>query len=228
MTFAAPKSTLALFILVDSTLKVMVEKLPDGTICLPAAVADEALDQDLAFTCRRISKDLLGDFDYHLHHVRTFSGRGADSDAWRVNQLWAGIGRAQQLGEFDRSRMAFVDPDAVYCSAIWGADNSDKLSTHDTAKLGLAREDLRQIAGRSKIPAMFLPREFTLPEMRNAYEVVSGLPIDDSNFRRKVENQSMIREVSFRTATSRRPARTYELVGVGLDLRQSLIFRDKR
>lgn len=68
---------------------------------------------------------------------------------------------------------------------------------------------LRNKVGYSRVAHGFLPAEFTLSELREAYEVILGKTLDPANFRRQVEAAgNLIPTDGFRTG-SHRPARLY-------------------
>ena len=68
---------------------------------------------------------------------------------------------------------------------------------------------LRNKVGYSRVAQGFLPEEFTLAELREAYESILGRQLDPANFRRQVEAAgNLIPTDRFRTG-SHRPARLY-------------------
>ena len=72
-----------------------------------------------------------------------------------------------------------------------------------------ARWRLENKVGYSRIAQGFLPRRFTLAELRAAHETVTGRRIDPANFRRQVEATGAILPTKeFRTG-AHRPARLY-------------------
>ncbi|MDR6865565.1 ADP-ribose pyrophosphatase YjhB (NUDIX family) [Microbacterium resistens] len=68
---------------------------------------------------------------------------------------------------------------------------------------------LRNKVGYSRVAQGFLPPEFTLAELREAYETILGRRLDPANFRRQVESAgNLVPTDAFRTG-SHRPARLY-------------------
>lgn len=68
---------------------------------------------------------------------------------------------------------------------------------------------LRNKAGYSKVAQGFLPPEFTLADLREAYETILGRRLDPANFRRQVDaTRTLVPTNAFRTG-SHRPARLY-------------------
>ncbi|WP_217180350.1 NUDIX domain-containing protein [Streptomyces sp. AC495_CC817] len=68
---------------------------------------------------------------------------------------------------------------------------------------------LRNKVGYSRVAHGFLPAEFTLADLRDAYEAILGKSLDPANFRRQVEaSGNLLPTDRFRTG-SHRPARLY-------------------
>lgn len=68
---------------------------------------------------------------------------------------------------------------------------------------------LRNKVGYSRVAHGFLPAEFTLADLREAYEAILGRQLDPANFRRQVEaTGNLLPTERFRTG-SHRPARLY-------------------
>ncbi|GAA1133332.1 MULTISPECIES: NUDIX domain-containing protein [Microbacterium] len=68
---------------------------------------------------------------------------------------------------------------------------------------------LRNKVGYSRVAHGFLPAEFTLADLREAYEAILGRSLDPANFRRQVEaSGNLLPTDRFRTG-SHRPARLY-------------------
>lgn len=68
---------------------------------------------------------------------------------------------------------------------------------------------LRSKVGYSRVAHGFLPAEFTLAELREAYQAILGRTLDPANFRRQVESAGALLPTDrFRTG-SHRPARLY-------------------
>lgn len=83
------------------------------------------------------------------------------------------------------------------------------LAFDHTAIIDYALWRLRNKVGYSRVAHGFLPAEFTLAELREAYEAILGRHLDPANFRRQVEaTGTLLSTDRFRTG-SHRPARLY-------------------
>ncbi len=75
-------------------------------------------------------------------------------------------------------------------------------------KSGLQR--LRAKVGYSTVGFELLPRQFTLPDLQNLYEVILERPLDKRNFRKKILSLGLLKsEGQKRSAGAHRPASLY-------------------
>jgi 8-oxo-dGTP diphosphatase len=75
-------------------------------------------------------------------------------------------------------------------------------------KSGLQR--LRAKVGYSTVGFELLPRQFTLPDLQNLYEVILERPLDKRNFRKKILSLGLLKsEGRKRSAGAHRPASLY-------------------
>lgn len=81
---------------------------------------------------------------------------------------------------------------------------------------------LRRIRGRSMhstLIAKFLPEEFTLTQLEQAYQGVLKRDIDKRNFRKKILRLKMIKKVARKvTGLRHRPAQLYKFVSTAVEL----------
>ncbi len=135
----------------------------------------------------------------------TFSGADRDPRGWSVSIVYYALVPESVLAQAGVSKdLRLVEP---------GAPPS--LPFDHGRIVSAALERLRGKASYSSLPAFLLPEQFTLPELKAAYETVMGTPLNDSAFRRKIGDLGIIEEVpeakSPATAARRRPAQLYRL-----------------
>ncbi|WP_337006307.1 MULTISPECIES: NUDIX hydrolase [unclassified Microbacterium] len=88
-------------------------------------------------------------------------------------------------------------------------DELPQLAFDHTEIVEYALWRLRNKVGYSRVAQGFLPAEFTLAELREAYEAILERTLDPANFRRQVESAgNLLPTDRFRTG-SHRPARLY-------------------
>lgn len=137
------------------------------------------------------------------------------------------------FGAVDRSPSRVVS--IVYWALLRSGDVDAQLAEHAASVSGEAPENVRWFAvddlpalafdhnkivdyalwrlrnkvGYSRVAHGFLPAEFTLADLREAYEAILGKHLDPANFRRQVEAAgNLLPTDRFRTG-SHRPARLY-------------------
>ena len=80
-----------------------------------------------------------------------------------------------------------------------------------TSMLRIALERLASRSTYTTIIAKLMPDEFTLTSLEQAFEVVTGKPLDKRNFRKKIEKLGIIRYTNKKTTGNKhRPAKLYE------------------
>ena len=78
--------------------------------------------------------------------------------------------------------------------------------------LAKAADRWRRRAAYSSLPAFLLPTTFTLPALRMAYEKMLGRALNDSAFRRKIDELRIIEPVvGAISKVTARPAQLYRL-----------------
>lgn len=94
------------------------------------------------------------------------------------------------------------------------ADEPGDLPFDHNAILGTALKRLRGKGAYSTIPARLLPEVFTMSELQAIYETVMGERLDQSAFRRKINDLGLLEEVEGekrQTRQARRPTTLYRL-----------------
>lgn len=162
-------------------------------------------DANATSVAQRLLSEHAGLRHAFIEQLMTFSGAERDTRGWSVSiayyslcpigLLSAAIGeRSIDLAPTDRLPPLAFDHDRIAAVA------------------------LKRIRGKSaytSLPSMMLAGEFTFPELKTAYELAMGAPLNDSAFRRKITDLKIIEEVpeakSAATAERRRPAQLYRL-----------------
>jgi 8-oxo-dGTP diphosphatase len=178
------------------------EKPPHrGQLALVGGYVHPEEDQSTSAAAARVLRSKTGLTARVLEQLMTFSGVDRDPRGWSASVAYCALLPSDDL--------------ASRC------DNSLKnLPLHKAkglpfdhdAIVAKAAERCRRRAGYSSLPAFLLPPTFTLPALRQAYEAVLGRTLNDSAFRRKIDELRMIEPVAGATSrASDRPARLYRL-----------------
>jgi 8-oxo-dGTP diphosphatase len=191
--------------LVDGRLHIVLQprdKAPHrGRMALIGGYVHPEEDASTQAAATRVLRDKGGLRVRLLEQLTTFSGLDRDPRGWSASVAYyafvpgedmpAPTGRTLALTPLDRARDLPFDHDAIVAQA---------------------RARWRRRAAYSSLPAFLLPTSFTLPRLRVAYEALLGRSLNDSAFRRKIDELRIVQPIE--GATSRvtdRPARLYRL-----------------
>jgi 8-oxo-dGTP diphosphatase len=91
---------------------------------------------------------------------------------------------------------------------------ADATDATERAMLRYATTRLRAKLGYSNIAFYFLPREFSLSELQDVYEMALGRQLDKRNFRRRILAAGIVEAVGAkRSGVNHRPAALYRFAG---------------
>lgn len=186
-------------------LQVLLQRRPQapfaGVWALPGGFVHMDEDRDTLAAIQRVLRDKTGASGLYVEQLATYSGGNRDPRGWSVSVAYMSILPKADLHIAQSPDIALVDtahlPELAFDHAA-------------ILKDGLAR--LRGKGAYSTLPAMLLPKEFTLSELQAAYELALGEKLDTSVFRRKVADFEFLEKTGEnRSGTSKRPARLYRL-----------------
>ena len=212
LRFAILAIDVALFAVLDRRLCVMlipVERPPDfvhmrglpGGLIAPDETAEQAVTRHLG--------DKAEVSDAYVEQLATFSAVDRDPRGRVVSVAYLGLMPEEQAAAVPLARDQCWVP----------VDQAGRLAYDHDEILAAARERLRARLGYSTIARHLLPREFTLTEMQQTYEIVIGRPFDKRNFRKKVQETGIVRATGkMRTGQPSRPAELYRFSGAGVRL----------
>lgn len=173
-----------------------------GRLALIGGYVRSEEDASTTDAAARILRQKAGLTGLFLEQLATFSGPGRDPRGWSLSV----------------AHYALV-PEAALAAAhgleAFPAEDPPPLPFDHDAILAAALARIRTKGAWSSLPALLLPETFTLPDLKAVYEAVMGERLNDSAFRRKVNDLRLIEEVpdarSPATAERRRPAQLYRL-----------------
>jgi 8-oxo-dGTP diphosphatase len=160
-------------------------------------------DPDAEAAVRRILKTKTGLAGIFFEQLKTFAGRERDPRGWSVSISYFALVPEHVLKQ---GPMA----DLVLRSTA----DAGRLPFDHAEILKAAIERVRGKGAYSTIPARLLPETFTMSELQRTYETVMGERLDQSAFRRKVNELDLLVEVEGEKRQServRRPATLYRL-----------------
>lgn len=183
------------------------EKAPyAGRLALVGGYVHPEEDQSTQAAAARVLRGKTGLSVRVLEQLMTFSGGDRDPRGWSASVSYYALLPREDL-------MAYGD---ASLKMLPFADAKGLPFDHDGIVAG-AMERCRRRAAYSSLPAFLLPPAFTLPELRRAYEAALGRSLNDSAFRRKIDELRMVEQVdgSLSKATAR-PAQLFRLAKSGV------------
>ncbi|MBB4845903.1 8-oxo-dGTP diphosphatase [Paucibacter oligotrophus] len=154
----------------------------------------------------RILRSKLGFRPSHLEQVCTASGPKRDPRGWSASVVHLALHQqevVQPLVDAGKLEMHELIPTLTLKARDLAFDH---LQLVDTA---LAR--LKAKASYSTIVAHLLPKVFRMSDLQAAYEIVTGVPTNKDNFRRKVLDEAVLVEAELLRHSGGRPAQGYSL-----------------
>jgi 8-oxo-dGTP diphosphatase len=178
------------------------EKAPHrGELALVGGYVHPEEDQSTSAAASRVLLSKTGLRARLLEQLMTFSGIDRDPRGWSASVAYCALLPAEDVALRRDSPLKSLP-----------LDKAKGLPFDHDAIVAKAAERCRRRAGYSSLPAFLLPPTFTLPALRRAYEAVLGRTLNDSAFRRKIDELRMVEPVvGAASKASDRPARLYRL-----------------
>lgn len=173
-----------------------------GERALPGGYVHIDKDSDTEATARRVLKEKTGLTGVLCEQLATFSGPERDPRGWSASVVYYAVIPEDAFAEV-----------AEHAPLDWVPLGNPGRVAFDHARVLTAVADrIRARAAYSSLPAWFLARQFTLTDLRRSYEVLIGAPLNDSAFRRKINELDMLEPVEgAKSKSTARPAQLYRL-----------------
>lgn len=175
----------------DAAVKVLVVKHRLGTLALPGTFLHER--ELLTAAADRALKSKAGMVKAEFHQLAILDNPNRDDRGWVLS-----VAHTAAVPESD------LPVDAILLD-VYGAPD---LAFDHTEIVGLAVADLRSRYARSLDPAGFLGDTFTVPQLRQLYEVLFDRELQKDSFRRHVVD-ALIGTGEYVRSTTGRPAEMY-------------------
>lgn len=193
-------------------------------------VMSSVVDQGECYTSgeavARNARHKFGISPNYIEQVSTVANASRRPGGWSASVLHLAIHSAQDF-------VGLSEAGGVELFPVWPVNKLPENMLYDHAKLvALAVERLVCKSAYSTITGHFLPEAFTLTELHNAMESVSGGRVNAANFRRKLFKYNVLREVekkhSFgRQAQGGRLALAYSLIEPISYFQKNIMTEDK-
>jgi 8-oxo-dGTP diphosphatase len=157
-------------------------------------------DDSVAAAAARVLAQKVGAGVRVLEQLMTFSGLRRDPRGWSASVAYYALLPEDAL------------PTATPRVNLVPLDQARGLPFDHDAILEGALARCRRRASYSSLPAFLLPPTFTLSQLRGAYETVLGRTLNDSAFRRKIDELRLVSPVKGAASkATARPAQLYRL-----------------
>jgi len=141
----------------------------------------------------------------HMEQLFTFSKIDRDPRGRVVAMAYLALVPWESLSDEER-----FDTEHTWWSPV---SRATKLAYDHNEMREVALERLRSRAHYTTLISKLMPKEFTLTELENAYEVVIGKDLDKRNFRKKILKLNILKALAKkRTGGKFRPAELYKFV----------------
>lgn len=173
----------------------------ENLLSLPGGYVHVDGDADTRATAERVLRYKAGVQGIYLDQLAVFSGPDRDPRGWSATVVYFALLPAGAMQV------------ASAPGLTWTSARKAQGLAFDHGRIVAAAVDLlRQRGAYSTLPALLLPETFTFPQLRHIYEEALGVELNDSSFRRKIEDMGIIERVAGqKDKSSARPAQLYRL-----------------
>lgn len=183
-------------------LLIQMKKAPfEGTWALPGGLLQE--EETTTTAASRILKTQTGVTDVFLEQLATFDDVERDPAGRVVSVAYYALLPDQEIQ---------LKTTHKYADVRWWPVKKLPPLAYDHKKL--VKEAMNRITSKiqyTNIVWSLLPREFTLTELQQVYEIILGKTLDKRNFRKRIEDLELIKPSGkMRTGMAHRPAALYQ------------------
>ncbi len=116
------------------------------------------------------------------------------------------------IGVIDLDKVTVLKETFKTSNADWFAlDNIPDLAYDHNEIIVDAMENLKKLIVKTDILKALFPNGFTMPELQKVYESILGKKLDRRNFRRKLLNLGLVKDVNIEVKfEGRKPAKLYQ------------------
>lgn len=203
---------IVIFTVEDETLKVLLVKRGiepcKGQYALPGGAVRIAQDQTLEDAAMRELIEETGVENTYLEQLYTYGNAQRDPRGWTVSVAYFALVAACEV-----KPTAGSDALDAHWHSIQGNKVELPLAFDHATILQDAIGRLRSKLDYTDIAVHLLPKEFTLSEFQQIYEIIMQEKLNKSSFRQRVEKAAIVKPIAGKMRTgSNRPAQLYQFV----------------
>lgn len=200
-----------IFTLLEDRLQVLLVKRGEhpskGMWSLPGGFVDIKNDRSIEETALRKLRQKTGAKVPYLEQLQAFGSSTRDPRGWSMTCTYFALIFADSVHLHSGSGAEDV--------RWWPIENSKvktKLAFDHADILKAAVNRLQNKVEYTSLPVHLLPKEFTLTDLQQVYEIILGKSVDKSAFRKRTKDANFLEEIAgkFRTG-SNRPAQLYRI-----------------
>ena len=192
-----------IFTIADGELQALLVEVKSGPFAgrwaFPGGLVPVGEAPDVTAKRELLSQTGIG--DVYLEQLRTFGDPKRDPQAHVVSVAYFALVASKGEGQADNPK---------YRRMQWGPVRDLPSLAYDHNLLAqCALERLRSKLAYTNIVYSLLPRELTLGELQEIYEIIIGRPLDRRNFRKKILALGLLRPLRRQRRGRHRPAQLY-------------------
>jgi 8-oxo-dGTP diphosphatase len=162
---------------------------------------------------RELSEE-TGLSNIYLEQLYTFGDPGRDPRGWTISVAYFAIVGADQTSAVQAGDDA-GDADWFNVYAL------PKLAFDHARIVNYALQRLRYKLEYTGLGFLLLPKEFTLSQLQNVYEIVLQEKLDKRNFRKKILGLAIVEETGRLRHGDHRPAKLYRFTAAAIELEKA-------
>lgn len=204
----------ALFSIQDRQLRILLvqrSKQPAlGRWALPGGFVHNHADFDLLAAAQRVIGLKTGFDPPYLEQVGSVGNATRDPRGWSITILYFALMTPQQVAGFAEGPGLGSEPWAWV--GIDQAQHDRELAFDHAGLIRQAHQRLKNKASYSSLAFLLMAPSFTLNELQEIYELLTGQILDKKAFRRRLQNSGLLEETGLVQAGKTRSAKLYRLV----------------
>jgi len=204
-----------IFTIENNELKVLLVKRADYPFkdrwALPGGFVDIKQDQDIQQTALRKLEQKTGVKTPYVEQLETIGSNTRDPRGWSMTVVYFALVASTEVTIQDNNiNSSSIEIEQTRWASLKEAGRL-KLAFDHMQLLKKAVERLRSKVAYSTLPVHILPKEFTLGELQQAYEIIMNKVVEKKAFRRRIDSAGLLEETGKTRQDGGRPAMLFRI-----------------
>jgi 8-oxo-dGTP diphosphatase len=199
-----------IFTVIDGALQVLLVQRSEHPFrerwSLVGGYIDLKKDQDLLATAKRKLHEKTGVKTPYLEQCFTVGNKDRDPRGWTLTTVYFAL--IPHGAEKLRPGRGALD---IKWSKVSQGKVNEKLAFDHAQLLAMCYERLKGKVFYTSLPVHLMPKEFTLRDLQNIYEIILDYPLDHKSFRRRILNTEILEPTGATRHESKRPAQLFRM-----------------